>query len=597
MFRSTLEFLQDLIRCQGPRLWFWWGLTVLLGFSEGVGLIFLAPVLHFLQLTEPGSVSFQIVHTLDRWIAGIGGQLTLGVALFGYVLGMGMYSGIQYVQATLRARMGQRFLVYFRSRLYRAVARMDWLSFTRQVRGDIVQILTTEMDRIGIAVWHLLHTVVSAMMAAVYLVFAGLISLPMTVGVLSTGILLGPVLHLGLRRSRRWGDQWVDAYRQVHRVIQAHLDGMKLIHSYGLQEQHVRYFERTIQRMGEIYERVTRWHRGIAIGIMWGSALLVAILLYTGLAIFRLPRADVLILVYLFFRLLPRGFAIYQGLQEWVHHLPSYTEVRRVEQWALRHAVFTGQADPMPPLSRSIRLEAVTFGYRQEQPVIHDLSIEIPAGQITAIVGHSGAGKTTVVDIIMGLLRPWTGTVWIDGIPLTERTCRSWQQQIGYVPQDPVLFHDTIRANLLWARPDATEDELWQALEAAGADFVRRLPEGLDTRVGDRGIRLAGGERQRIALAQALVRRPRCLILDEFTSALDSLTETRILDTIQRLRGTTTIVMVTHRIPSVRIADRIYVLMNGRVMETGTWTELTGRSHSRFAGMLQQFLPEVTKEK
>ena len=159
----------------------------------------------------------------------------------------------------------------------------------------------------------------------------------------------------------------------------------------------------------------------------------------------------------------------------------------------------------------------------------------------------------------------------------------SWREKIGYVAQDTFLFHDTVRANLLWARPDATESDLRGALRMAAADeFVARLPQGLDTIVGDRGATLSQGERQRLALARALLRRPRLLVLDEATNSLDSENETRILGAIERIHGGITTVLIAHRLSTIRWADLIYVIEDGRVVESGDWTTLSAKLDGRF---------------
>jgi ATP-binding cassette subfamily C protein len=180
-------------------------------------------------------------------------------------------------------------------------------------------------------------------------------------------------------------------------------------------------------------------------------------------------------------------------------------------------------------------------------------------------------------------VRPSAGVVRIDGEPLTAARARQWRASVAYVSQDTVLFHDSIRANLLWAQPDATEAALREALALAGAAaFVAALPDGLDTVVGDRGVLVSGGERQRIAIARALLRHPEVLILDEPTSALDSEHERRILDTLDGLRGRVTMILVTHRLGAVRQADVVHVLDGGRIIESGAWVALMAAPQGRF---------------
>ena len=201
-------------------------------------------------------------------------------------------------------------------------------------------------------------------------------------------------------------------------------------------------------------------------------------------------------------------------------------------------------------------------------------------------MGSSGAGKSTIADLLMGLITPEMGRITVDGVPLEHS--QSWRESIGYVAQDTFLFHDTVRANLLWARPDATESELSEVLTMAAAEeFVSRLPQQLDTVIGDRGATLSQGERQRLALARALLRRPKLLVFDEATNSLDSENETRILSAIEHLRegiagaGVTT-VLIAHRLSTIRWADLIYVIEAGRVVESGDWTTLSVKLDGRF---------------
>ncbi|MDE3053725.1 MAG: ABC transporter ATP-binding protein, partial [Gemmatimonadota bacterium] len=209
----------------------------------------------------------------------------------------------------------------------------------------------------------------------------------------------------------------------------------------------------------------------------------------------------------------------------------------------------------------------VRFAHPGGADVLTEATASFPAGRFTVIAGASGAGKTTIVDLVLGLLRPTAGRVLIDGTPLTDDRLDTWRSAVAYVPQEPLFFHDSIRANLLWARPGATEPELRAALRQADAEaFVERVPRGLDAVMGDRGVRFSGGERQRLSLARALLRRPALLVLDEPTSALDAESEARVLAAVAALRGTTATLMVTHRPAPLREADAVYRLEGGRLI-------------------------------
>ena len=206
--------------------------------------------------------------------------------------------------------------------------------------------------------------------------------------------------------------------------------------------------------------------------------------------------------------------------------------------------------------------------------ILRHVSTTINQGEFVSIMGPSGAGKSTLADIVMGLLSPDTGAFLIDGVPVVGAARDRWRKSVAYVPQDTVLFHDTIENNLLWGKSDASPDELRIALTRAAADFVFDLPQGLQTQVGDGGLRLSGGERQRLALARALLRRPSLLILDEATSALDVANESRIRGAIEKLHGDLTVLIIGHRLPTLEHADQVVLMDAGRVVAKGTWAEV-----------------------
>jgi ABC-type multidrug transport system fused ATPase/permease subunit len=237
--------------------------------------------------------------------------------------------------------------------------------------------------------------------------------------------------------------------------------------------------------------------------------------------------------------------------------------------------------------NQEIAIRNLVFAYPGHKPVLSDINIVIPKGKMIALVGKSGAGKSTLIDMIMGFNEPISGQITLDGIPLEEFEIHSYRKRLGYVPQESILFNLTIKDNLLWANSSATDAEIKQACRQANADeFIENFPAGYATLVGDRGVRLSGGQIQRIALARSILRKPDILILDEATSSLDTHSERLIQQAIDGIAKETTVIIIAHRLSTVVNADYIYVIKDGRVIEEGSYARLI-QENGEFRSMLQ----------
>ena len=356
--------------------------------------------------------------------------------------------------------------------------------------------------------------------------------------------------------------------------------GLKVAKSVGAETRDIAIFNRLARQRADGYLALLRSFAQAKMRLDLSSAALICVLLLVAVEGLGLRGAGLLVLLFVFARIMPRAMALQESAQMFVTGLPAFSSVMQlVDDCEAEAEVVGAGGSSRIGVGQSVRFESVSYRYTAVGPlVLDDVSLEIPAGRTIAIVGPSGAGKSTLADVLIGLLRPQAGTIAIDGHPLAEAAGGAWRRSIGYVPQDSFLLHDTVRANLAWARPDASEAAMWDALaRASAAEFVRSRAEGLDTVVGDRGVRLSGGERQRLALARALLIEPTVLVLDEATSALDSLNERQILAAVDGLKGHVTVVVITHRLSSIVDAEIIYVLDKGRLVETGTWDALSAR--------------------
>ncbi len=565
------------------------GLLLAVTAVEAAGLLTLVPLVELLGLGQVQAAA-KLGEVWRSVFRTLGIEPNFELVLLGFVGLLILQAGLKRLVDQLNVQIETSYVAHLREELYAAMVQARWLAFTRLRAADIARTLTQEVDHAGFAAQQGLALAGQCGLAAVYVTMAVMLSPPLTLLALSSGAVLALVLRPLNRRSHEAGKTSQKLRGELNAAIAEHLAGFKVAKSHGRGGHHLALFRRTTHALAE--HAVAARHIFSASRAFFEVAGWLALMcfLYAAVRWAQLGTGQLVLMVFVFTRLLPRIGAMQTTWQQILNFQPAFAAVEtlRAELVAAREELTD---DPgRLELRQAVSFGGLTFRYEAgaDRAAVRDVSFTVPARQMTALVGPSGAGKSTLADLMLGLLTPAEGQVLVDGEGLTGARLAAWRNSIGYVPQEPFLFHDTVRANLLWAKPDATKEDMHTVLRAAAADeFVARLPQGLDTVVGDRGVRLSGGERQRLTLARALLRRPTLLLLDEATSSLDSDNERFVQEAIAKLHGELTIVVIAHRLSTVQQADQVVVLEQGRVVETGTPGELAQREHGVFRRLMQ----------
>lgn len=568
-------------------------IALVLGCSalDSAGLLMLVPML---QLVGGGATS--AAAPAVHWLADHGLQPGLGAVLLLFLALVWLrVAASKYRDITLM-RLRTRYVDATRERLEAALAHAAWPFLLRLRHADVTHVLFDSLTKLNQGTHYLMQGLAGFGMGlasvSVALVVAPGLTLAVLVPILTLALLLGRKLGVVVALGGRAGL----AQRQALSASRDFLSGLKLIKAHAAEASHLATFKLRAQALAQ-QQQAFLAHQAAARG--WfevGGSLVLAAAVYGASSWGGMSLPELVVVVLVFARLLPVVREGHMQVQQLSHMLPAYVEVtawlRRCELAAEGGDGVDGrtpalgpvvpEAPPTPPAwaagGSEIRFDGVSFRFDATAAwAVADLTLCLKAGTTTVLAGASGAGKTTLVDLALGLLAPTQGTVKVGGQVLAGDSVRQWRHCVAYVAQDPYLFPGSIRQNLCWLAGPLDDAALWAALVSADAeDFVRGLPQGLDHVLGERGEGLSGGQRQRLALARALLLQPRLLVLDEPTSHLDNESHRRVQATIDGLRGRFTILQVAHRLEAARNADLIVVMQGGRVVQQGNWEALTG---------------------
>ena len=547
---------------------------------SGVGIVMLIPLLNMLEIGD---------NRLPDWFMTLGYPLQVGLLLVGYVL-------LVTVKTLLSRSLNIRENAFIeetgmalRKKLYTVLSGASWESLTARKDADVVNLFTSQCGQVSYGIAEVIHFLASTVSAAVQLGIALMMSLPVTALVCLMGACMLAIFMPLRKKSREYGDEMIRLSREFYSELQNQLASVKEVRAYGVEREHAALFESISAAFKTARMKYVR--QSSVPGVMYSlaAAVMIALMYLVCTLGLKVETDRLVVLVYVFARLWP-VFSGFQGRIQSINScVPAYEKLIEAMR-EMQPETDVAETDEDFSRWREIRFDNVHFAYRNsDEETLRGVSFSLERGEKLALLGRNGAGKTTAVNLLLGFLLPQSGAILVDGKPLEAACIRAWRTQVGYVPQDPLILNASVRENLTRFHPNATEDELIAALRKAMAwGFVSRLPDGLDTVLGDRGVRLSGGERQRIVLARVLLGHPSLIVLDEATSALDYESEMAFHDAIASFGKDAAVVLIAHHGATIAMADSAVVLEKGSVVEQGLINELAGRDGGYLSGMTGQ---------
>lgn len=542
--------------------------------AEGIGFSSILPLLSLVIQAGAGvqGVSGQGKTSLGRWIdyalAGVGLHPSVGLLCMIISLGMALKAGFSLLaQKQIGYTVAHR-ATDLRLALIRAVLAARWQYYVRQPVGSLANAFTSEASRAAESYLHATTIVALLSQTVLYTALALVISWRATLGALFVGLLVTSVFSRLVRMTRTAGARQTTVLKRLLDQLVDALHAVKPFKAMARETLVGLFLEGETQRLNRAFQReilskemLRALQDPLVMIVLTGG-------LYIALSYWALSLDAIIVIALLFERMLSSVNRVQRQYQSLVSCESAFWSLQATIDQSEAERELTRSGAP-PRFRRGITLKHVSLSY-ETQAVLRDVSLFLPAGQVTAIVGPSGAGKTSIVDLVIGLVRPQAGEVWIDDMPLGDIDIRAWRWRVGYIPQELFLLHESIFTNVTMGDPELSMLEVEAALRAAGAwEFVAALPEGICTAVGERGARFSGGQRQRIAIARALVHNPQLLILDEATASLDPESEAAICATVKKLRGPMTILVISHQPALLEMADAVYRLENGVVRQVG----------------------------
>lgn len=537
------------------------------GIAEGFGMSMLLPLLG-MCINSPATAGHHSHSTLGQLInhlfAAVGLRPTIGLLLVLFVLSIILKVILVLIAKKRVGYMVANVATDLRLALIRSLFATHWEYYVNQPVGAFTNAFATEAGRSANAYLFGMRIIALLLNALVYIAVALMVAWKATFIALAAGLLILYFLRYLVKQAKKAGSYQTLQLKSVLSLMTDAFQSIKPLKAMAREDMVRLVLEQKTMQLNSALQKQVFSKEALKALQEPLTTIFFAFGLYVALMWLHLPMANVLIMVYMLAKILNTLQRAQREYQSMAIAESAYWSLNlRIQETEKKREGSGGTV--IPCFRHSIRMEGVNFSYQKDQ-VLKDVSLSFPKGSFTAIIGPSGAGKTTIVDLITGLLVPKEGKVYVDDISLSQVNIRAWRRMIGYVPQETLLLHDTVLVNVTLGDKNFTEEDVKQALRKAGAwDFVSKMPKGMHSVTGERGSRLSGGQRQRITIARALVHRPQLLILDEATTALDPTSEREICRTLAKLTGELTILAISHQTALLDATDRVYIVKNGTV--------------------------------
>ena len=581
---KTLQFARILVAKFPGLLTVNVSLLVVASVLDAAAVFSIAPVVDVLINSESESTS-----GVTRAVVGVFSEVGIAATLTNLLLAFLGFNLLRSIFLIITQYFLQRtkYAVY-RDLMFNAfddLFRAGWYFFTNRRHGGVLNTFLREANIAGDAFGAMGQILASLVQTTLFVAVPFYVSWKVTILCLGAACLFAVPFGLLGRVSFRLGQDTTDTANEVGSVSHECLAAAKVIIGFGKQQHHVEKFKEALDNHIRAAQRSQTFIIGLPISYYPFGMSVFAVALVAS-RYYSVPLSDTAVVLYSLLKVIPaiQGFVGQKSRLD--NSYPSYKQVTNLGRQAQEMRQPSGLRR-FSGLCREIMVRDVSFAYPGNDLVLSDLQMRITKGTMVAIVGESGSGKSTFADLVMRFYDPTAGRIEIDGVPLVDLNVNDYRNRLGYVPQDSFIFDSSVRDNLLWANKVATDEDLHYACDQANArQFIEELPGGYDTVLGERGIRLSGGQIQRLALARAVLRKPDILILDEATSSLDTHSERLIQAALEQITKTATLIIIAHRLSTIANADYIYVLKDTRIIEEGTYAELLSLEGT-FAKMVQ----------